>query len=204
MTNNFRRMAALLLAGSALLANTAYAQAQDANAQKNALNKAQFMLRQATTEKAELQQQADALKQQVEKLTKELALTHSDAGATKQKLQDGFAQTIEQWRQRDAKQTGQLEELREQLKTQSAQHAALDEKLQVQTNNFSVCYGNNKQLLDLNHELLERYQNKGVFAAIRQKEPFTGLSQVEVENLVQDYRYKLDDLTVNAPEAAPQ
>jgi chromosome segregation ATPase len=162
------------------------------------------MLRQATTEKAEVQQQVDALKQQVERLTREVAATQSDAGAAKQKMQSGFAETIEQWRQRDAKQTGQIEELRAQLKKQVGERAALDERLQTQIGNFNVCYGNNKQLLELNRELLERYQNKGVFAAMRQKEPFTGLSQVEVENLVQDYRYKIDDLTVNAPAAAPQ
>jgi chromosome segregation ATPase len=177
--------------------------AQDANAQKNALAKAQFMLRQSTAEKAELQQQADTLKQQVEKLAKELAATQGDAGATQQKMQTGFAQTIDQWRQRDARQTAQLQELRLQLKVQGEQRAVLDQRLEIQASNFSVCYGNNKQLVDLNRELLERYQNKGVFAAMRQKEPFTGLAQVEVENLVQDYRYKLDDLTVNAPEAAP-
>jgi chromosome segregation ATPase len=189
---------------SLTLAGGVAAQDANANAQKNALAKAQFMLRQATAEKAELQQQADALKQQVEKLARELAATQSDAGAAKQKMQSGFAETIEQWRQRDARQTGQLEELRAQLKAQAEQRAAVEAQLQVQTDNFNVCYGNNKQLFDINRELLGRYEGKGVFAALRQKEPFTGVSQVEVENLVQDYRYKLDDLTVNAPAAAPQ
>lgn len=180
------------------------AQDANANAQKNALNKAQFMLRQATAEKADLQQQADELKQQVEKLTKELAASQSDAGTAKQKMQSGFSETIDQWRQRDAKQTGQLEELRGQLKDQSQQRTALEQQLQVQSENFKVCYGNNKKLLDVNRELLARYEGKGVFDALRQKEPFTGNAQVEVENLIQDYRYKLDDLSVNTPVAAPQ
>jgi chromosome segregation ATPase len=180
------------------------AQDANANAQKNALAKAQFMLRQATAEKAELQQQADALKQQVEKLTKELALRQSDAVTAREKMQSGFTETIAQWRQRDALKSDQLEELRGQLTAQGQQRAEIERQLQVQSENFKVCYGNNRQLLDINRELLARYEGKGVFDALRQKEPFTGMTQVEVENLVQDYRYKLDDFTVNAPAAAPQ
>jgi chromosome segregation ATPase len=176
----------------------------NANAQKNAMAKAQFMLKQATTEKEAAQQQVATLQQQVDALTRDLSATKSDANAGKQKMQAGFNETAEQWRQRDAKQIGQLEELRAQVKAQAEQTAALEEQLKVQTGNFSVCYGNNKQLLDLNRELLQRYQDKGVFAALRQQEPLTGMTQVEVENLVQDYRYKIDDLTVNTPAAAPQ
>lgn len=199
------RGVAVALCSLALLhGERADAQDANANAQKNAMAKAQFMLKQATTEKEAAQQQVAALQKQLDQLTGDLAATKTDAGAGRQKMQAAFNETIEQWRQRDAKQSGQLEELRAHLKEQLEHGAALEEKLQVQTNNFGVCYGNNKQLLELNHELLERYQNKGVFAALRQKEPFTGVSQVEVENLVQDYRYKLDDLTVNAPAAAPQ
>jgi septal ring factor EnvC (AmiA/AmiB activator) len=198
-----RGAAAALCATVLLHGASALAQDANANAQKNAMAKAQFMLKQATAEKAELQQQATALQQQVDKLTRELAATQTDASAGKQKMQAAFNDTIEQWRQRDAKQTGQLEELRAHLKAQAEQSAALAEKLQAQTGNFNVCYGNNKQLLELNREILARYENKGVFDALRQQEPFTGLKQVEVENLVQDYRYKLDDLTVDAP-AGPQ
>lgn len=182
----------------------ASAQDANANAQKNAMAKAQFMLRQATTEKEAAQQQVAALQQQVDRLARDLTAAQGAASAGQKKMQTGFNETAEQWRQRDAKQIGQLEELRAQLKAQAEQRAALEEQLQVQTDNFNVCYGNNKQLLGLNRELLQRYQNKGVFAALRQQEPFTGMTQVEVENLVQDYRYKLDDLTVNAPAAAPQ
>lgn len=194
-----------VLAGAMLVAvlGVGSAQAQDANAnaQRNAMAKAQFMLRQAATEKAEAQQQVDALKQQVDKLTRELAATQSDAGANKQKMQAGFNDTIELWKQRDAKVGEQLAALRVQLKEQTEQRAAVEDKLQIQNNNFAVCYGNNKQLLDLNRELLARYEDKGMFDALRQKEPFTGVAKVEVENLVQDYRYKLDDLMITAPAA---
>jgi chromosome segregation ATPase len=204
---DLRGTAIVLCAIGVLHSGSALAQDANANAQKNAMAKAQFMLKQATAEKAEAQQQATALQQQVDRLNRDLAAAQnaaSAASAGQKKMQEGFNDTAEQWRQRDAKQLAQIEQLRAQSKEQSEQGAALDERLQVQTTNFNVCYGNNQQLLDLNRELLERYQSKGVFAALSQREPFTGRKQVEVENLVQDYRYKIDDLTVNAPAAAPQ
>lgn len=201
MFNRHKNLAgAVLLCGVNLLGSGAvWAQDANANAQKNALAKAQFMLRQATGEKAEVQQQADALKKQVEQLTKELALVKTAAGDTQQKMAEKFNGTIEQWKQHDEKINEQLALLRAQLKEQAQQRAQVEDKLKVQTDNFALCYGNNKQLLALNNELLSRYQNKGVLDAVSQKEPFTGRKQVEIENLVQDYRYRIDDLKIGAP-----
>jgi predicted nucleic acid-binding Zn-ribbon protein len=193
------RATLLLLLANLLLADGATAQDANANAQKNALAKAQFMLRQATGEKAELQQQADALKQQVETLSKELAVVKAASSDNKQKMEEKFSGTIQQWQQHDAKSNEQLAALRAQLKEQSEQRAQLEGRLKIQSDNFAQCYANNKQLFDLNRELLAHYQKKGVLDAVRQKEPFTGLKEVEIENLVQDYRYRNDDLQVSAP-----
>ncbi len=190
-----------LLAVNGFAINNAAAQDTNANAQKNALAKAQYMLRQATSEKSEAQQQAETLKKQIDTLTKELATVKSAASENKQKMEEKFSGTIEQWKQHDEKAGGQLTTLRTQLKEQTQLRAQLEEKLKIQTDNFSMCYGNNKQLLDVNRELLDRYQHKGVLDAVSQKEPFTGLKEVEIENLVQDYRYRIDDLSVAAPAA---
>lgn len=198
--NNRLLIGAVLLSTVGLfVAPLASAQDANANAQKNAIAKAQFLLRQATTEKAELQQQTDTLKQQVDSLTKELALIKAAASDNKQKMEEKFNGTIDQWKQHDEKMNEQLAALRAQLKEQTQQRAQFEDKLKVQTDNFSFCYGNNKQLLAINRELLDRYQHKGVLDAVSQKEPFTGLKQVEIENLVQDYRYRLEDLKISGP-----
>jgi hypothetical protein len=200
---SFWQSAALLLAVNYSVVGGATAQDANANAQKNALAKAQFMLRQATSEKADLQQQADALKQQVEMLSKELAAVKAASGENKQKMEEKFSGSLELWKQRDTKTSEQLAALRTQLKEQTEQRALLQDRLQVQSDNFALCYGNNKQLFDLNRELLTRYQQKGVLDAVAQKEPFTGIKDVEIENLVQDYRYRNDDLKMSTPAAEP-
>lgn len=174
--------------------------AQDANAQK-ALQKAQFMLRQASSEKAELQAQVDAQKKQIDKLTSDLAASKAASDQGKRTVEEKYGSAIAQWKQRDAQTTGELAVTKEQLKQQLAKRKTLEEQLQKQTNNFSACYENNKKLYDLNTQLLSRYEHKGFGDVLKQKEPFTGLKQVEVENLVQDYRYQLDDLKVQPEEA---
>ncbi len=171
--------------------------AQDANAQR-ALQKAEFMLRQATNEKAQLQTQVDTLKQQVDKLTHALAETKTAADSGKQKMQREYGSAIEQWKQHDTQLGDELSATKQQLVEQTGQRKMLEAQLQKQTQNFSICYDNNKKLYDINSQLLGRYENKGLVDVLEQKEPFTGIKQVEVENLVQDYRYQLDGLKVQA------
>lgn len=177
------------------IALPATAYAQDANAQK-ALQKAQFMLRQVSSEKAELQTQLEALKQQVDRLTRELAATKTSAVGSQQKMEEKYTGTIAQWKQRDTDINAVLTTTKDQLKQQLAQRKELEASLQKQTENFSVCYENNKKLYEINHQLLTRYENKGFSDVLKQSEPFTGVAKVEVENLVQDYRYQLDDLKI--------
>jgi chromosome segregation ATPase len=174
--------------------------AQDANAQR-ALQKAQFMLRQATSEKAELQTQVDALKQQVDKLSADLAATKTAADKSKQATEEKYGSAIAQWKQRDTRTADELNTVKQQLKQQVEQGKSLENQLKQQTNNFSVCYENNRKLYDIDKDLLARYENKGFGDVLKQREPFTGIKQVEVENLVQDYRYQLDDLKIR-PDAS--
>lgn len=183
----------MLLAMSA----TAKVYAQDANAQKS-LQKAQFMLRQVSSEKAELQTQLDMLKQQVDQLTRELAATKSNASGAQQKTEEKYTGAIAQWKQRESETSTVLATTKEQLKQQLVQRQELEASLQKKSESFSVCYENNKKLYDINHQLLTRYENKGIGDVLKQREPFTGVAQVEVENLVQDYRYQLDDLKVQS------
>lgn len=188
------------LALSVLAAST---QAQDANrASTQALQKAQFMLRQAASEKAELQAQLAALQQQADKLAAELAAVKTASDQSKRATEEKYGGAIAQWKQRDAQNAEEAAALKQQLKAQGEQSKLLEAQLQQQTQNFSACYENNKKLYDINAQLLTRYENKGFADVLKQREPFTGVSRVEIENIVQDYRYQLDDLRVQPDQAA--
>jgi chromosome segregation ATPase len=54
----------------------------------------------------------------------------------------------------------------------------------------------NVKLYVLSRELIERYRSQGFWDAVRRKEPFTGLKQVEVENLLEQYRDRADEARV--------
>lgn len=58
--------------------------------------------------------------------------------------------------------------------------------------------GNNRRLAEIANELLARYENKGIVEAFKEREPLTGLERVELENLVQEYRFEIEDRS--APE----
>jgi chromosome segregation ATPase len=68
----------------------------------------------------------------------------------------------------------------------------LEAELARQTRQGEMCEVKNGQLYQINAELMDKYQSKGVFGALLQAEPFTQLKSVEMENLLQEYRDKLD------------
>jgi len=60
---------------------------------------------------------------------------------------------------------------------------------QSKTANVS-CENKNLRLYGYAEAVLERYKNKGVWAALSQKDPLLGLKEVDVENVVQEYQVK--------------
>ena len=69
----------------------------------------------------------------------------------------------------------------------------LEAEVARQTRQVEVCETKNTRLYQLDVELMDKYQSKGVIGALLQAEPFTQLKRVEVENLLQEYRDKVDE-----------
>lgn len=57
---------------------------------------------------------------------------------------------------------------------------------------IAVCEDKNGKLYQYGRELMARYEKKSCGEFLVQKEPFTGFKQVEIENLLEEYRDKLD------------
>lgn len=168
----------------------------ESDSSKNALAKAQYMMRQISNQKAELEKQLAGKKVEVEALTKEVAKLKNE---TKAKTEANIAQQQEAL----TMVRSDRQKMQETLKTETEQTRKLTDeneifskKLAAQTNNFDLCYSNNKKLYEVNKEILGKYQDKGFWAALSQKEPFTTIEKVKVENLVQDYQYQIDTLSV--------
>ena len=65
-----------------------------------------------------------------------------------------------------------------------------------------MCVANNKKLYEVGHELLQRYQDKGVMDALLQREPITQLKRVQMETLAEEVTGKLESHVV-PPTPAP-
>jgi chromosome segregation ATPase len=162
---------------------------------KNALAKAQYMLRQISSEKTQLETELAKVKKEKEQLQKDLDNAKKDHQKTvssinSQQLQLTSAATEKNNLIKD------IEEEKEKLEALTNESSRLLEKLDAQTNNFQTCYTNNKKLYEINQEILGQYQEKGFWDALAQKEPLTTIGRVKVENLIQDYQYKMDDLEI--------
>lgn len=62
----------------------------------------------------------------------------------------------------------------------------------LQARSATECSDKNDRLVALGAELLERWRRKGVTDALREREPLLGLRDVEMFNLVQDYRDRVE------------
>jgi len=61
---------------------------------------------------------------------------------------------------------------------------------------FDKCAENNLQLLDINADILNRYEHVGVFTKASTVEPFTKLTRTRMDNLVVETRARAEELRV--------
>ncbi|MDO9448997.1 MAG: hypothetical protein Q7J21_00820, partial [Rugosibacter sp.] len=69
----------------------------------------------------------------------------------------------------------------------------LEADLKQKTQALAACEAKNAKLHGYGVDLLDKYEKKGCGAALLQADPFTQLKRVEIENLMEDYREKLDE-----------
>ncbi|MEO8038002.1 MAG: hypothetical protein ABI794_04490 [Betaproteobacteria bacterium] len=133
------------------------------------------------TSTRELQELKDTLAQAQTKLAEQQALR----AATSERLD---AATKEQQRL-----TAELRQAQEQLERQRDIIARQSVSLQDVTDR-------NLKLYRLNSELLDRYNDKGVWDALLQREPLTQIKDVQAQAIVQEYRDRLDELKLERPD----
>lgn len=216
------RRAAVLVALVALpLAGSAEPQKGDASKQlMQQLSKAKGMLSQMTQEKAALEArlaeiEADlgnkdnrikALEERNKLLEPLVALQVLPAELQKQKAAYAQLQTQNAGlRQRIQQDVDRMKAFGERyrgtvghLKSVQQDNQLLVKAVKERTDWIGACTGRNKSLLDANKEMLDHYSHRGVWDAIKDAEPFTGIAAVEKENAVDAYRFKLEDLQVTA------
>lgn len=206
------RVTALALAGL-LLATPVLAQ--------NKPTREQEQLRRMRVQMQQLQQERDTAVQEATKLRAEMeksvdALQARESAASKRAASAGAELTSvkterEALARRLSEAEAQVAALTARAERGEAQFRARDEEaVQLQASfareqvAHKQCVANNLALYQYGTELLDLYQGKGVWTALTQREPVTGITQVRIENVLEEYRDKLaaERLRAPAPDAA--
>jgi len=83
-----------------------------------------------------------------------------------------------------------LSDTAKQLAVRDAELAQLKQGLEQSKTETASCETKNIKLYSYSQDLLQAYRKKGVWASLAQKDPVLGLKEVDVENVVQEYRVK--------------
>ena len=161
-----------------------------AAAQDEAMARAQFMIRQISAERDQLQTEQSELKKQVDALQNKL----SDIAAKSSKSAGNSQQQTTRLQEDLLVERSGHEATRQQLESILAEKSSCTAKLGNQFDSLALCIKNNHQLYEINVTVLERYENKGLLDGLMQADPVSGISQIAIENMVDDTQYKLDDL----------
>lgn len=217
----FEKLLALLLGGVLLFAaNTPLQAASKKDPAKEAVRRMQLELSQAQDQKAILEQDKASLSKELDTLKQksdELASSVKSANRNKAVL----TKETEALRQDKSKLSEEITRLKKELTdSQSAERDTrnnwqqetshkqrLEQNLNVRGKALEVCESKNKMLYQYHVELIDRAQNRGSLSILLEKEPVLGFKRVQIENLLEEYRDKIDDQKVQTsvfPQAPGQ
>ena len=180
--------------------------AQTARQGSDQLARMQAVVQQLTSERAALQAEKTKLEARVAELEAELAasedgqktlttdLARSQAAEqAARKNGDALIARLDQARTRTDELVARFRETATTLQQTERERGELQQQLATNTHDLETCSERNVALYDVGIEVLDRYESKGFWSVMRQKEPFTQLKRVEIENLADEYRQRLDD-----------
>jgi hypothetical protein len=140
------------------------------------------------TEKLEKVEKAAAgAERRAAALGHELAALRSERDAVQARLSE--AQRLDETR-------------RKEIDTRTAEQKKLSGQLEQRGQMLTQCEAKNLMLYQYGVDLLQRHTGLPVFNPLVIFEPFTGLRQVEMENLLEEYHDKLEAQKLAQPEAA--
>jgi len=161
-------------------------------ANNKALIRAQFILQQLNAQKTQLENKNIILTKELDTLKNEM-----NKKLKKQKINNKKLATSSKNKDKH------IEKLREKLmQVLAALHQSEQQRLQANNTGKMLdaevkqCISNNNQLVKMNDELIDLYGKKNCWDSIKQNEPFTGINQVEIENILQKYRFTNEDYEV--------
>lgn len=202
----------LMLAGILVFGSNAWSDDKTAAREREALRRVQQQVQQLRQEKtvldgkfAVIEKEKNDLALEKDKLSSQVggALARAKAEGTKGlQLQAALDAANQEKQALQTQKTGLEEQLAalttKQAKTESeltqahAQIKQLDTNLQARTQQVASCEGKNDKLYQHGRDLIAQCQDKSATDVLLRLEPLTGIQRVGIENLLEEYRDKLD------------
>ncbi len=164
-------------------------------------------LQQLTAEKAKLQSDLDAANKELEALKAGSAQAAAEQARLQQRAREleqageklriegsGNDEALQKSRAQLQELIGKYREMAQALRDVETERDSLKAGKSVQERELKACVDRNAQMYLLTDEILGRLEDQGLWSTLTGKEPFTRLSRTRLENLVEDYRYRVDEL----------
>lgn len=183
----------ILLLGALALTCTSSLQSADATAEtklRESLRNTMLQLRTVQNDKVALQAQQGENEQKLKALTAQVAALMKQASEAEKASADQavelakFKEAIEKWKVA-------YEQSSTVASAKEIERARLAESSIMLQRHVADLQTRNAALFKLGNEILLRYERFSLGDALAAKEPFTGITRVKLENLVQDYQDKL-------------
>lgn len=100
----------------------------------------------------------------------------------------------ESTKQRMTELVARFRETATNLKDVEADRNKLRKEVDERNAAYDKCAQNNLQLYELTSEVLNRYEHVGLFSKVSATEPFTKITRTRIENLVDEYRARAEEL----------
>src|ERR1700728_1083288 len=205
---------AAALAVSMLLAHVS-ATAQTQRSGGGEAQKFMQQYQQLAAEKTALQAQVVQMKKDLDAANAGLAAMKKERDALKAHVgvpaaavsqltasKDAAERNLELSKQRMTELVSRFREMATNLKDVEADRATLREDVAKRGRAFDQCAEDNLQLYEINGEILDRYEHVGLFTKVSATEPFTKITRTRIENLVDEYRERAQQLRVKKSTAA--
>lgn len=201
----------LMLVGIVLLGNSSWA-GDKRNSERTALRRVQQQMQQLEQEKAALQQQVSgfeqeksALSSEKDALAKKVQSAESRSAAEDRKRRSMEQELAAARKENQALQEQKVETEKRLLEmttrqTDSARQLAVlqgekkqtEASLSMREKQVAGCEDKNIKLYQYGRDLIKQCRDRSAADVILRLEPVTGIKQVEIENVLEEYRDKLD------------
>jgi chromosome segregation ATPase len=189
-----------------LMAASSQAQVQRSG---NADARVAQQLQQLANEKVALQAENNKLKQELEQVKAQLQKSSSTAKELENRnrvLQASSAsrttnnqqaeEQLERTRAQMQELVAKFRETAQTLRDVETDRATAKSQLAAKEREYKVCVDRSAGLYELNDEVLDRMEDRGFWSQLAEREPFTRLKRTQLENLIDDYRYRVEELRV--------